>query len=73
MQTAQVDGQTVKVGDYVCFKSDYEQTGKVAKIRTNLFGRTELVLTTDSDEGFGGDYLCGADTTVELASDCWVE
>jgi hypothetical protein len=74
MQTAKVSGNdVVKVGQYVCFKSDYEQTGKVAKIRTNMFGRTELVLTTDSDEGFGGDYLCGSNTTVELASDCWVE
>jgi hypothetical protein len=73
MQTAKVDGQVVKVGDYVCFKSDYEQTGKVAKIRKNMFGYTELVLTTDSDGGFGGDYLCGADTTVAMASDCWVE
>ena len=73
MQTAKVDGKTVKVGDYVCFKSDYEQCGKVVKIRTNLFGRTELVLSTDSDDGFDGDYLCGSNTTVELASDCWVE
>ena len=72
MQTAKVSGNVVvKVGQYVCFKSDYEQTGKVVKIRTNLFGRTELVLSTDS--GFGGDYLRGADTTVELASDCWVD
>jgi hypothetical protein len=68
---ATVDGQRVKVGDYVCFKSDYEQTGKVIEIRKNIFGTVELVLTNDS--GFGGDYLRGADTTVELASDCWVE
>ena len=46
---ATVDGQVVKVGDYVCFKSDYEQCGKITKIEGN-----RLTLFRD-DEGFGGD------------------
>lgn len=73
MKGAIVDGQKVKVGDYVCFKSDYEQVGKIVDIRHNMFSKVELVLTTDSDGGFGGDYLCGADTTVAMASECWIE
>jgi hypothetical protein len=71
MKCAIVDGQKVKVGDYVCFKSDYEQSGKIVDIKHNMFGSVQLVLTNPN--GFGGDYLCGSDTTVELASDCWVE
>jgi hypothetical protein len=72
MQTAKVDGQTVKVGDYVCFKSDYEQCGKVTKITKNMFGHVMLELYRD-DEGFGGDYIGGSNYTVQSASDCWVE
>lgn len=72
MQTAKVDGQTVKVGDYVCFKSDYEQCGKVTKISTNMFGHVMLTLFKD-DEGFDGDYIGGSNYTTQSASDCWVE
>jgi hypothetical protein len=69
--SAKVDGQTVRVGDYVCFKSDVEQCGRVVKIRQNSFGQPELVL--EREGGFSGDYIGGQERTVQSASDCWVE
>jgi len=56
----------VKVGDYVCFKSDHEQSGQIVKIEGDR-------LTLESSSGFGGDYLRGASRTVVSAHDCWVE
>ena len=72
MLTAQVDGKTVKVGDYVSFKSDYEQTGKIVQIKHANWGNGKVLVLANSN-GFGGDYLRGAETTEELASDCWVD
>ena len=63
----------MKVGDVVCFKSDYEQCGRIVQIKTNLMGSKVFVLESTSDEGFGGDYIRGGHYTQELASDCWVE
>jgi len=64
---AQVNGQTVKVGDYVGFKSDIEQSGKIYKIEGDrLFLRA-------GPNGFDGDYLRGAETTVQRAVDCWLD
>ena len=63
----------MKVGDIVCFKSDYEQCGRVVAIKKSLMGSKVLVLESTNDEGFGGDYLNGSTITQELASDCWVE
>jgi len=70
MKTATVRGGTVKIGDYVSFKSDYEQCGKVVDIK-DAWGGTMLVL--ENENGFGGDYLQYATRTQEMASDCWVE
>jgi hypothetical protein len=64
---AKVDGETVKVGDYVCFKSDVEQCGKIYLIKGD-----RLYLQAGPN-GFQGDYIGGAETTVEMASDCWIE
>jgi hypothetical protein len=64
---AKVDGQVVKVGDYVSFKSDVEQTGKIFKIVDN-----KLFLQAGPN-GFQGDYISGAEATVEMASDCWLD
>jgi hypothetical protein len=61
---------SVKVGDIVGFKSDYEQYGEVTKIERNSYN-SEYMLTLHSPEGFGGDYLRYATTTIECASDCW--
>lgn len=63
----------MKVGDVVCFKSDYEQCGKIVAIKQSLMGSKVLVLEALDDEGFGGDYINGAMRTQEMASDCWVE
>jgi hypothetical protein len=72
MSSAIVEGKTVKVGDYVCFKSDYEQCGKIVAIKPANWGNGK-VLVLENESGFGGDYLRYATRTEELASDCWVE
>ena len=64
---AKVDGETVKVGDYVSFKCDIEQGGKIYKIEGD-----RLFLQAGSD-GFEGGYIGGQDTTVQIASDCWLD
>lgn len=63
----------MRVGDVVCFKSDYEQCGRIVAIKQSIMGSKVLVLESTSDEGFGGDYLKGSTLTQELASDCWVD
>jgi hypothetical protein len=70
--SALVEGKVVNVGDYVCFKSDYEQSGKIVAIKPgNGYGGKVLVL--ENPNGFGGEYLRYATQTQELASDCWIE
>lgn len=56
---------SVKVGDVVGFKSDYEQSGKIVKIDGDR-------LTLSNPNGFGGEYLRYAKKTIERASDCWI-
>jgi hypothetical protein len=70
MATAMVDGQVVKIGDYVCFKSDIEQSGKIVDIKSSYMG---VSLTLESQYGFSGDYIGGDTITTQLARDCWVE
>jgi hypothetical protein len=71
MTTATVDGQTVKVGDWVGFKSDIEQSGQIVEIKkTTCFG---VSLVLENKTGFHGDYIGGDTITTELASDCWVD
>ena len=65
-----VEGQQIKVGDYVCFKSDVEQCGKVVAIKKSYMG---TALTLENESGFSGGYIGGQTRTVEEASDCWVE
>ena len=67
MATAKVEGKVVNVGDYVSFKSDFEQCGKITRIDGN-----RLTLYRP-DEGFGGDYIGGQNTTVVMAENCWIE
>ena len=43
MKTAQVDGQTVQIGDWVGFKSDIEQSGQIVDIKSTYMGKA-LVL-----------------------------
>lgn len=63
---AKVDGQTVKVGDYVGFKCDIEQGGQIVAINGDM-------LTLESEYGFHGDYIGGQTRTTERASDCWID
>jgi len=67
---ATVDGQTVKVGDWVGFKSDIEQSGKIVAIKQTYAGAS---LTLENPSGFHGDYIGGQTITTELARDCWLE
>ena len=64
---ARVDGQEVKVGDYVSFKSDKEQGGTIYRIEGN-----RLFLQAGPN-GFDGDYIGGSETTVQMAQDCWLD
>jgi len=64
---ATVDGQIVRVGDWVSFKSDIEQSGQVSAVLSG--GR--LVLT--NERGFKGDYIGGFMTTIQSAKDCWLD
>ena len=70
MTTATVDGQTVTVGDVVCFKSDIEQSGVIVEIKQSYAGKS---LVIENKYGFHGDYIGGQTITTELASDCWVD
>ena len=67
---ATVEGQTVKIGDWVGFKSDIEQSGKIVAIKQTYAGTS---LTLENTSGFSGDYIGGDTITTELARDCWVE
>jgi len=64
---AKVDGQTVKVGDYVSFKCDIEQGGTIYKIEG------DRLFLQAGPNGFEGGYIGGQDTTIQRASDCWID
>jgi hypothetical protein len=63
---AKVDGQTVKVGDCVGFKSDIEQYGTIIKINGDM-------LTLECKEGFEGGYIGGQTITQERVDYCWID
>jgi len=63
---AMVEGRTVKVGDWVCFKSDVEQSGKITRISGDR-------LTLENPNGFQGGYIGGQEITTQMAGDCWIE
>ena len=64
---ARVEGVEVKVGDWVGFKSDIEQCGKIIAINGN-----QLTLKSGSN-GFEGGYIGGCDTTIQSADRCWLD
>jgi hypothetical protein len=66
---AQVNGQTVKIGDWVGFKSDIEQSGQIVEIKKSYMGHS---LVLENKNGFHGGYIGGDTVTTELASDCWL-
>ena len=67
---AQVEGKTVKVGDWVGFKADVEQCGQIIEIKSSYMGH---VLVLENKSGFHGDYIGGSTITTEQARDCWLE
>lgn len=71
MQSTMVEGQTVRVGDYVGFKSDIEQYGQVVEIRRGILGGVDLVL--ENTNGFQGAYIGGSTRTTQRALDCWID
>ena len=70
MKTATVDGQTVKIGDWVGFKADIEKSGQIIDIKSSYMGN-RLVL--ENKGGFHGGYIGGQTITTEEARDCWLE
>jgi hypothetical protein len=67
---ATVEGVTVNIGDWVGFKSDIEQSGKIVAIKQTYAGTS---LTLENTSGFSGDYIGGDTITTELARDCWID
>ena len=67
---ATVEGQIVNIGDWVGFKSDIEQSGKIVAIKQTYAGTS---LTLENTSGFSGDYIGGDTITTELARDCWID
>lgn len=71
MSVYDADGEVLKVGSTVCFKSDVEQVGTIVAIAYNIMGHA--VLTLENESGFEGEYIGGQTRTQELAQDCWVD
>ncbi len=67
------DGKTmtVKIGQWVGFKSDTEQNGRISKIRDKGQGLYEL--TVVNPDGFPGDYLRYATCTTIFSDRVWGE
>lgn len=67
--TTLVEGHTVKVGDYVGFKCDIEQVGRITSIRADRYRGD--ILTLVNPNGFEGEYIGGETETEQEARDCW--
>ena len=63
---AMVEGKRVQIGDWVSFKCDIEQSGKIIRIDGDR-------LTLENINGFDGDYIGGEEITIQSARDCWIE
>ena len=64
------DGETEtrKIGDYVGFKCDIEQSGKIVEIKRGQWG---IVLVLENDNGFEGGYIGGDRTTTVDLDQIW--
>jgi hypothetical protein len=56
----------IEVGDWVGFKSDIEQHGRIKSIQR---GRNTLILT--NKDGFHGEYIGGDTETLVWFEDVW--
>ena len=70
----------IKIGDWVCFKSDIEQSGKVIRIQQRdgdwiTWNKREIdyVLVLENENGFIGGYIGGDTKTVVRLKDIWVD
>jgi hypothetical protein len=70
--SAVVDGRIVKVGDCVCFKSDFEQCAEIVEIKRHPITYKHM-LVLGNDDGFAGEYIEGETRHTVAAADCWVE
>ena len=73
MNQTHIDGGVVKVGDWVGFKSDIEQSGKVVAINRAGGYRSGVELTLENESGFSGDYIGGQTSTTLSSLDCWID
>ncbi len=60
------ESMEISVGEWVGFKSDYEQSGQVVKIEGK--GKSARVHLHD-DNGFGGEYLRYTTDTIVFGED----
>jgi len=58
----------IEVGDWVGFKSDVEQYGKIKSIQ-----RSRQTLILENKDGFDGDYIGGDKETIVFFDDVWKE
>jgi hypothetical protein len=56
----------IKVGDWVGFKSDIEQDGKVKQIQ-----RSRRAILVENENGFDGDYIGGDTEALVGFDDIW--
>lgn len=70
LTSTKVEGQEVKIGDRVGFKSDIEQSGRIVGIYKD--GHYPATLVLENPNGFEGGYIGGQTITEEYADDCWV-
>ena len=70
--TVFVRGKEVKVGDWVGFKSDIEQYGRITQVKQGVY-HGQFYLTLENPNGFSGEYIGGQTVTVERNDDCWVD
>lgn len=63
------ENETINIGDWVEFKADIEQCGKVIDIRGN--GKN-AELTLENENGFDGDYIGGQTITYMEAKRCFL-
>ena len=65
-----IDGKVVRAGDWVGFKSDIEQSGKIISIHDG--GMMGITLMLENENGFDGEYIGGDTETAVNAEDCWL-
>ena len=68
--TCVIEGKEVKVGDWVGFKCDIEQSGQVSKIEKV---GSNIWLTLTNEYGFEGGYIGGQTVTKIHKADAWVD